>query len=332
MERRKRGRGRTNWHSYDVGQTLHGAGGQGFVGTRDGRVVNIRPDETVILAPSEEHWHGAGEDTFMAHDALLEVNISGTVVAVGGGVTLLRVGDAVFGWCAGAFAEYACAAESHLVRKPADLSFEQAAAVGVSASGALQLLRDRVRPKQRVLINSASGGLGSFAVQIARALGAEVTGVCSTSNLDTVRSLGAAHTIDYTQTDFTLGEQRYDYILDNVANRSLARTRRALTTDGVLQSNNGTTGGHWFGTMGTVIAAAIVSMFTRRQAGPSIKLPRQEELAALTDLVVAGKVTPLIGRTYPLALAPQALAYVAGGHALGTVVLVVSNSGVPVRN
>jgi NADPH:quinone reductase-like Zn-dependent oxidoreductase len=256
-------------------------------------------------------------------------DISGTVVAVGDAVRQLRIGDEVFGWCTGAFAEYACAAEGHLVPQPGNLSFEQAAAVGVSASAALQLLRGRVRPGQRVLVNGASGGLGSFAVQIARALGAEVTGVCSTGNLDTVRSLGAAHVIDYTHDDFTHGEQRYDYILDNIANHSLSRTRRALTVHGVLQSNNGTSGGRWFGTMRTVIATAILSKFTRRQAGPSIKFPNREDLVALIDLLTAGKVRPLISRTYPLTQGPQAITLVAGGHAVGTVVLIADHRDVP---
>jgi NADPH:quinone reductase-like Zn-dependent oxidoreductase len=253
-------------------------------------------------------------------------DVSGTVVAVGRAVRTLRSGDEVFGWCAGAFAEYACTPESHLVLKPDDLTFEQAAAVGVSASTALQLLRDRIRPGQQVLINGASGGLGSYAVQIARALGAEVTGVCSAGNIDTVRSIGAAHTVDYGKEDFTLREQRYDYILDNIANHSLSRTRRALTTDGVLQSNNGTAGGRWFGTMPTVIATAVLSKLTPRQAGPSIKFPRQEDLAALSELVRAGKITPLVGRSYHLAQAPQALTHVAEGHAVGTIVLAIEHT------
>jgi NADPH:quinone reductase-like Zn-dependent oxidoreductase len=248
-------------------------------------------------------------------------DVAGTVVAVGDGVTDLHVDDEVFGWCAGAFAEYACAAADHFAPKPSTLTFQQAAAVGVSASTALQLLAGRVHPGQKVLINGASGGLGSYAVQIATALGAEVTGVCSTSSMDTVRSLGAAHVIDYSKDDFTLGEQRYDYILDNVAKHSLSRTRRALTADGVLQSNNGTSGGRWLGTMGTVLTAAVVSKFTRRQAGPSIKFPRREDLVAMTALVEAGKVTPLIGQTYPLAQAARAISQVAGGHARGTIVL-----------
>jgi NADPH:quinone reductase-like Zn-dependent oxidoreductase len=250
-------------------------------------------------------------------------DIAGTVVAVGTGVTTLRMGDEVFGWCSGAFAEYACVGADHLVTKPSNLTLEQAAAVGVSASSALQLLRDRVQPGQKVLVNGASGGLGSFAVQIAAAFGAEVTAVCGTSNMDTVWSMGATHVVDYTRDDFTLGEERYDFILDNVGNHSLSRTRRVLTADGVLQSNNGTSGGRWFGTLGTVLATAIISRFTRRQAGPSVKFPRRKDLLVLKDLIEAGKVTPLIRLTQPLSQAADALCHVGRGHAQGTVVLTV---------
>lgn len=253
-------------------------------------------------------------------------DVAGTVVAIGDGVTQLRVGDEVFGWCSGAFAEFVCAGEDQFVPRPSNVSFEQAAAVGVSATAALQLLRDWVQPGQKVLINGASGGLGSYAVQIAVALGAEVTGVCGPANVDTVRSLGAAHVIDYTQSDFTMDGNRYDFILDNVANHSLSQTRRALSDDGILQSNNGTSGGRWFGTMGTVIKTAIVSRFTRRQAGPSIKFTSREDLLELKDLIEAGKVTPLIGRTYPLSQAGRAVSHVGEGHARGTVVLTVDAS------
>ncbi|MDQ2660332.1 MAG: NAD(P)-dependent alcohol dehydrogenase [Actinomycetota bacterium] len=253
-------------------------------------------------------------------------DVSGTVVAVGDAVTQLRVGDEVFGWCSGAFAEFACAAEDQFVLRPSNVSFEQAAAVGVSATAALQLLRDRVQPGDKVLINGASGGLGSYAVQIGAALGAEVTGVCGPANVATVRALGAAHVIDYTRNDFTTDGKRYDFILDNVANHSLSQTRRALTDDGILQSNNGTSGGRWFGTMGTVIKTAIVSRFTRRQAGPSIKFPTRDDLIVLKDLIEDGKVTPLVGRTYPLSQAGRALRHVGEGHARGTVVLTVDVS------
>lgn len=256
-------------------------------------------------------------------------DIAGTVVAVGNAVEGLRPGETVFGWCTGAFAEYVCAGEDHFVPVPANLTLEEAAAVGVSASTALQLLRDRIHPGSKVLVNGASGGLGSYAVQLAAAFGAEVTGVCGPRNVETVRSLGAAHVVDYTREDFSTGTERYDFILDNVANHSLAQTRRALTADGVLQSNNGTSGGRWFGTLGTVIATAIVSKFNRRQAGPSIKFSKREDLVELKELVEAGKVTPLVGGVYPLAQAAEALSRVGGGHARGTVVLSIPGLDAP---
>ena len=249
-------------------------------------------------------------------------DIAGTVEAVGRAVTALRPGDEVFGWCAGAFAEYARASEDQLAKKPVNLSFEQAAAVGVSASTALQLLRDngKVQSGQKVLINGASGGVGTFAVQIAKALGAEVTGVTSTKNIEMVRSIGADRVIDYTREDFTAGAERYDLILDNVGNHSMARTRRALTPDGTLISNGG---GHSDGKLGRTVRAMLVSMFVRQQAAPTVKTQNHDDLVALKGLVEAGKVTPVIDRTYPLAQTPQAIGHVAGGHARGTVVLTV---------
>jgi len=253
-------------------------------------------------------------------------DIAGTVEAVGKDVTQFRPGDEVFGWCKGAFAEYACAAEDHYLPKPATLTFEQAAAVGVSASIALQLLRDqaKIHPGQNVLINGASGGVGSFAVQIAKAFGAEVTGVCSTKNVDMVRSIGADHVIDYTREDFTQGEQRYDYILDNVGNHSLSDTRRVLTPAGKLQANNGTSGGRWFGTTGTVIKTAALSKVVRQQLGPSIKFENRNDLVVLKELIEAGKITPVIDGTYPLGGTGAAIAHVGEGHARGTVVITIS--------
>src|SRR5439155_1174369 len=212
-------------------------------------------------------------------------DVAGTVEAVGQGVTELRPGDEVFGWCTGAFAEYVCAAADHFVAKPPSLTFEQAAAVGVSASTALQLLRDqaKVQPGQKVLVNGASGGLGTFAVQVAKAFGAEVTGVCSTRNVNMVRSIGADHVIDYTREDFTQGKERYDFILDNVGNHSLSATRRVLTPTGKLQVNNGTSGGRWFGTIGTVMKTAAASGLATLGARVGITgrdLARAEEAAA----------------------------------------------------
>jgi NADPH:quinone reductase-like Zn-dependent oxidoreductase len=253
-------------------------------------------------------------------------DIAGTVEAVGKDVTQLHVGEEVFGWCAGAFAEYACAGADHFVPKPANLTFAQAAAVGVSASTALQLLRDqgKVQPGQTVLINGASGGVGTFAVQIAKAFGAEVTGVCGAKNVDMVRSLGADHVIDYTQEDFTQGGQRYDFILDNVANHSLSATRRALTPTGRLQSNGGGHArGRWVGPLGNVIKVAAVSLFVRQQLGPTVKFQNRADLLVLKDLIEAGKVTPVIDGTYPLSGVPEATAHVGEGHARGTVVITV---------
>ena len=252
-------------------------------------------------------------------------DVAGTVEAVGNGVTGLRPGDEVFGWCTGAFAEYAAAPADHFVPKPANLTFQQAAAVGVSASTALQLLRDqgKIKPGQKVLINGASGGIGTFAVQVAKAFGAEVTGVCSTRNVEMVRSIGADHVIDYTREDFTRNGHRFDFILDNVANHSLSDTRRVLTPSGKLQSNNGTSGGRWFGTIGTVLKSATVSIFERRQLGPAIKFANRADLLALKELIEAGKITPVIDATYALSDTGKALAHVGEGHARGTVVISV---------
>ncbi|HWJ52104.1 MAG TPA: NAD(P)-dependent alcohol dehydrogenase [Propionibacteriaceae bacterium] len=247
-------------------------------------------------------------------------DIAGTVESVGPQVRSLKPGDAVFGWCTGAFAEYARAPEDQLVPKPVNLTFEQAAAVGVSASTALQVLRDdaKVKPGQKVLINGASGGVGSFAVQIAKAFGAEVTGVCGTKNLELVRSIGADHVIDYTQQDFRDGAERYDVILDNVGDHSMADTRRALTPNGKLLSNGG---GHASGKLGRTIRAFLVSLVVRQQARPSVKTQNRPDLIALTELVEAGQVTPVIGGTYPLDQTADAIGHVAAGHARGTLVI-----------
>lgn len=252
-------------------------------------------------------------------------DVAGTVEAVGKDVRRLRPGDDVFGWGAGAFAEYMAAPENQFIPKPANLTFEQAAAVGVSASTALQLLRDngKVRPGQKVLINGASGGVGTFAVQIAKAFGAEVTGVTSTKNVDLVRSLGADHVVDYTNEDFTRHEGRYDLILDNVGNHSMAHARRALTTEGILISNGG---GHAGGKLGRTIRTMLVSMVVRQQAAPTVKTQNHDDLVVLKELVEAGKIAPVIDGTYPLDEAPKAIARVATGRTRGTIVLAVTQS------
>jgi NADPH:quinone reductase-like Zn-dependent oxidoreductase len=257
-------------------------------------------------------------------------DVAGTVEAIGKDVERLRPGDEVFGWCAGAFAEYASASEEQFLLKPASLTFEQAAAVGVSATTALQLLRDdgKVQPGQKVLVNGASGGVGTFAVQIAKAFGAEVTGVCSAKNVDLVRSIGADRVIDYSREDFTKGTERYDLILDNVGNHSMAEARRVLAPTGTLISNGG---GHSDGKLGRTVRTMIASMFVRQQASPTVKTHNHDDLAALKDLVEAGKVTPVIDGTYPLSETPKAIARVATGRARGTLVIAVLGSQVTLR-
>jgi NADPH:quinone reductase-like Zn-dependent oxidoreductase len=237
-------------------------------------------------------------------------------------VTKLVPGDEVFGWCTGAFAEYARASENQFVRKPANLTFEEAAAIGVSATTALQLLRDegKVQPGQAVLINGASGGVGTYAVQIAKAFGAEVTAVCSTRNVEMVRSIGADHVIDYTEEDFTKGGPRYDFILDNVGNHSLSETRRALTPNGRLLPNGG---GHSGGALGNLIKAHLSAFFVRQQARPAVKFQNPADLVALKSLVETGQVVPVLDATYPLRDTARAIRHVADGHARGTVVITV---------
>jgi NADPH:quinone reductase-like Zn-dependent oxidoreductase len=249
-------------------------------------------------------------------------DIAGTVEAVGKDVTKVGVGDEVFGWCTGGFAEYARASENQVVPKPANLTFEQAAAVGVSATTALQQLRDegKIQPGQKVLINGASGGVGTFAVQIAKAFGAEVTAVCSTRNVDMVRSIGADHVIDYTKEDYTKGGPRYDFILDNVGNHSLSENRRALTPNGRLLPNGG---GHSGGALGNLIKAHLSAFFVRQQARPAIKFQNPADLVALKTLVEMGKIKPIIDGTYPLAETARAVGHVGDGHARGTVVITI---------
>jgi NADPH:quinone reductase-like Zn-dependent oxidoreductase len=247
---------------------------------------------------------------------------AGTVEAVGENVTRLRPGDEIFGSCKGAFAEYASAAQDKLALKPSNLTFDQAAAIGVSAFTALQALRNhgKVEAGQKVLITGASGGVGTFAVQIAKSLGAEVTGVCSTRNVDMVRSIGADHVIDYTQMDFTRGDQKYDLILDNVGNHSLKAARRALTPNGTLLANGAPVSG-WFGGLGHFLKATIISLFVRRQGRPFVSMENQEDLTILKDLAETAKITPVIDRTYPLSDAAVAIGHVGQGHAQGKTII-----------
>lgn len=250
-------------------------------------------------------------------------DLAGVVAAVGKNVPGLQRGDAVFGGSTtGTLAQYACVPASQLVRTPTNLSTAQAAAVPTSGLTALQALRDvaQVQPGQTVLITGASGGVGNFAVQIARTLGAEVTGVCSTRNMDRVRSLGADHVIDYTRTDFTRTGLRYDAILDNVEGQPLSAVRRALTPTGVLIPNSGR-GGRVIGPLARIVKARARSLFTRQTLRPFLSVEKRQDLLDLADLLAAGQLTPVIDRTYPLCEAAEALRYVGAGHTRGKVVV-----------
>ncbi len=249
-------------------------------------------------------------------------DVAGHVEAVGQKVTRFQPGDEVFAAIDGACAEYACAGEDKFALKPTNLTLEQAAAVPTAALTALQALRDmaKVQPGQKVLINGASGGVGTFAVQIAKALGADVTGVCSARNVDMVRSIGADYVIDYTQEDFTQNGQQYDLILDNVGNHSFAAYRRVLTPQGIIQPNTGHAG------MGYVIKAAVLSQFMQQQGRLFVANPTHEDLVVLKEFIESGQVTPVIDRMYPLNETPEALRYLDKGHARGKVVITVKHN------
>jgi NADPH:quinone reductase-like Zn-dependent oxidoreductase len=259
-------------------------------------------------------------------DTQLGVDFAGTVEAVGKNVTKFKPGDEVFGGRTGAFADYVCVRESRAVAlKPASITFEQAASVPIAAITALQALRDKgqIAPGQKVLINGASGGVGTFAVQIAKSYGAEVTGVCSTRNLDLVRSLGADHVIDYTKEDFTKTDQPYDLIIDNVGNRSLSECRRALKPKGilVLVGGGGANEQGIIGPMAKPIKAMLLSPFVSQKIGMILAELNHDDLAFLADLMQSGKVKPVIDRTYKLSDVPEAIKYVEQGHARGKVVI-----------
>ncbi len=252
-------------------------------------------------------------------------DVAGSVEAVGKDVTRFRPGDKVFGVCHGAFAEYARASEEKLAPKPANLTLEQAATIPVSALTALQGLRDkgRVQPGQQVLVLGAAGGVGSFAVQIAKALGAEVTGVCSTNKTDLVRALGADQVIDYTRDEVTDGRRRWDLILDTAGNRPLSKLRRALTPEGTLVIIGGEGGGRWLGAMTRVLGALALSPLVRQRLRFMIAEARQEDLELLKELAEAGKLAPLLDRTFPLSQVPDAVRYWEAGRARGKVVIAV---------
>jgi NADPH:quinone reductase-like Zn-dependent oxidoreductase len=261
----------------------------------------------------------------------LGVDVAGQLEAVGRNVTRFRPGDEVFGACKGAFAEYGCAPESTLVLKPANLTFEQAAAVPVAALTALQGLRDKgqIQCGQRVLINGAAGGVGTFAVQMAKVFGADVTGVCSTRNLALVRSIGAHHVIDYTNEDFTSRGQQYDLIFDSVGNHSLSDCQRALTPKGTLVLVGGSDKGRWLGPLTGLLKAVVVSRFVSQKLLPFLAHQSKDDLIAIRELLETGKVTPVIDRNYPLGGVPDAIRYLEGGHARGKVVIAMERRGEP---
>ena len=254
------------------------------------------------------------------------IDAAGRVEATGPDAGGLRPGDEVIGLAPGAFAEYALAKADLVVPKPGGLSFEQAAAVPLAATSALRAIQQvgAVRSGHRVLVNGAGGGGGTFAVQIAAALGAEVTGVCSTRNVDLVRSIGAAHVIDYTTEDFTAGRVRYDVILDNVGNRPLRRLRQALAPTGTLVYNAGGSPGHLIGAVGAGVQVAVVNGFARQRLRVLGFVQERADLLAVTGLIEAGTLTPVLGRTYPLADTAEGLRHVEAGHARGKVVITMA--------
>ena len=255
----------------------------------------------------------------------LGADVAGTVEAVGRSVREFIPGDRVFGTAKGAFAEYSCAKESSLARVPENVSFEEAASAPIAALTALQALRDKahIRAGQSVLVNGAAGGVGTFAVQIAKSFGAEVTGVCSTRNLETVRAIGADHVIDYTREDFTKAAERYDVILDLVGNHSLVACRRLLRPNGIYVSAGGTTDRWMIGPLMGMVALPILSLFGSRKLTGLFARMNSQDLKIIADLMAEGKVRPVIDRYYPLGEVAEAIRYIEGGHARGKVVISV---------
>ncbi|WP_328927814.1 NAD(P)-dependent alcohol dehydrogenase [Streptomyces sp. NBC_00190] len=298
-----------------------------------GHEVLVRVHAAAVNA---RDWHLMRGDPYLARlvfglrapkERIRGTDFAGRVEAVGKDVTRLRPGDEVFGEADGAFAEYVCASQDVVEPKPDNLTFEQAAAVPLAGNTALMGLRDlaRVRPGHKVLVNGASGGVGTFAVQIAKAFGAEVTGVCSTKNVDLVRSLGADHVVDYTHDDFTRNGPRYDVVFDLVGNRSLAECRRALAPSGTLVLSGGgvSEGGSLLGPMGLIIKGRALSRFVGQRLLVLTATPSSQNLAALRELVERGDLAPVVDRTYPLREAAEAIRYLEVEHARAKVVVTV---------
>ncbi len=291
------------------------------------RAASVNPYDWHFVEGTPKIMRLMGVGLRKPKDTRLGVDFAGTVETVGKNVTQFKPGDDVFGGKGGAFAEYVCRrAEGAVALKPANITFEQAASVNIAGITALQGLRDKgkVQPGQKILINGASGGVGTFAVQIAKSFGADVTGVCSTRNVDLVRSLGADRVIDYTKEDFTKSADRYDVILDNVANHSLSECRRVLNPKGkyVLIGGGGANESRWLGPGLThAFKAMVLSKFVSQQMGMMMADPSQKDLTVLADLMQSGKVKAIIDRTYKLAEVPEAIRYLEEGHARGKVVI-----------
>ncbi|HYR23298.1 MAG TPA: NAD(P)-dependent alcohol dehydrogenase [Chthoniobacterales bacterium] len=290
------------------------------------RAASINPYDWHFLEGSPKVMRGMIGGLRKPKDIRLGVDFAGVVEAAGKNVTQFKVGDEVFGGRQGALGEYVCVkADRAIAHKPAELSFEQAASINIAGLTALQGLRDKgkVQSGQKVLINGASGGVGTFAVQLAKIMSADVTGVCSTRNVDLVKSLGADHVIDYTKEDFTKGDQKYDAILDNVANRSLSECRKVLTPNGrfVLIGGGGANEQGWIGPLALPFKAMIYSWFVSQKMGMMMAETSQSDLTYLAELIQSGKLKPVIDRTYKLSETKDAMAYLEEGHARGKVVI-----------
>src|SRR5438876_127138 len=292
------------------------------------RAASVNPYDWHFVEGTPKIMRAMGVGLRKPKDTRLGVDFAGTVEAIGKNVTQFKPGDEVFGGRGGAFADYVCPRANRAVAlKPANVTFEQAASVNIAGITALQAIRDKgkVQAGQRVLINGASGGVGTFAVQIAKSFGANVTGVCSTRNVDLVKSLGADHVIDYTKEDFAKGAERYDAILDNVPNHSLSECRRVLNPNVkyVLIGGWGPNDSRWIGPCGRIIKTMVLSPFISQQMGMMMADANHDDLTILADMMQSGKLKPVIDRTYKLSEVPAAIAYLEEGHARGKVIITV---------
>src|SRR5436309_1771004 len=293
------------------------------------RAASVNPYDWHFIEGTPKIMRAMGVGLRKPKDTRLGVDFAGTVEAVGKNVTQFKPGDEVFGGRGGAFGEYVCPRATRAVAlKPANVTFEQAASVNIAGITALQALRDKgkVQPGQKVLINGASGGVGTFAVQIAKSLGADVTGVCSTRNVDLVQSLGADHVIDYTKEDFTKSAERYDVMLDNVGNHSLSECKGVLTPNGkyVLIGGGGANEQGFLGGLGKALWAMVFSKFVNQQMGMMMADANGKDLTILAEMMQSGKLKPVIDRTYKsLGEVPDALRYLEQGHARGKVIVTV---------